>query len=198
GRVDEASAHLETVASEAAFSGLAEFRATIAAMGATVAEDAVTLAAHLDDFRAATEDLPEVRVHLLPVVVRAAVAQGRADLGWALVPDDPGPPIERRRLSHATALAVLSEAEGDHGVAADAYADLSAAWEAFGFPLEVGQCLLGRARCLHALGRDDEAAAALSGARARFAALEAAPSLREADELGSVLEGYAADSIAAS
>jgi tetratricopeptide (TPR) repeat protein len=197
GRTDEAAAQLEAVASEPAFSGLAEFRATIATMGAVLAEDDTVLAAHLEDFRAATQDLPEVRLHLLPVVVRAAVGRGRPDLGTALVPADPGAPVERRRLSHATALAVLAEAGGENAEAAESYGELAAGWDAFGFPLEVGNCLLGRGRCLHALGRDAEAAAALADARARFVALDATPSIRATDEVLASLT-YAADSIAAS
>jgi tetratricopeptide (TPR) repeat protein len=163
-----------------------EFEATLSAIAADIAfangETAAALA-RIEDFDKAVADVPEIRIHFLPVVVRTAIACGDLRTAELLVPPTPGPPIERRRLSYETALAVLEEARGELDGAEVRYREVAEGWEAFGFPLEAGRCALGRARCLIALGRDGEADREILRARGHLAPLKARPVLRELDAL---------------
>ncbi len=169
-----------------------EFQATVTAIGAVVAlaqGDTAAALAKVEEFDKAVADVPEVRVHFLPVLTRVAVASGDLQAAEGIVPSDPGPPVERRRLSYDTAVAVLDEARGATVRAEDRYRVVADGWEAFGFPLETGQCLMGRARCLRRLGRTDEAQAVLTRAREQLAPLGAVPLLTELDALRLTDEG---------
>jgi len=75
---------------------------------------------------------------------------------------------------------LIAERRGDHEVAAAGFAAAAAAWHDFGAPYEEGQALLGRGRCLAALGWEPEATSALAAAGEIFARLGAAPALEEA------------------
>lgn len=176
GDLGPARTALTAVEREPAFTSFAESRATTAAMRAVLAaedRDATALADAIAAYDQSTADLPETRVHLLPVVVRAAIAGGLLEEATALVPADPGAPIERRRLSHRTAVAAIAEARGDLATASVEFEVLADAWDAFGFPLEVGQCLLALGRCRLARGVDGTQA--LESARERFLSLGATP-----------------------
>ncbi|MGZ4149979.1 MAG: hypothetical protein ACXVQJ_08065, partial [Actinomycetota bacterium] len=148
----------------------------------------------VDAFDKAVREVPEVRLTFLPVVVRIAVAAGDLDAAERLVPEGPGPPIERRRLSYDTAVAVLDETRGMRERALEGYRRLGEAWEAFGLRLETGQCLFGEGRSLRGLGRAAEARDALERARAALEPLGARPLLEEID----AQIAYATDSIDAS
>jgi hypothetical protein len=92
----------------------------------------------------------------------------------------PAPLYEHARTAVA---AMLTEARGEHGGAAAAFADAAARWRGFGIPYEEAQALLGQGRCLVALGSAPEAAAPLAAAREIFARLGARPALVETDGL---------------
>ncbi len=64
--------------------------------------------------------------------------------------------------------------------AADGFAALVDAWRAYGFPLEVGLTGTALARCLHALGRHDEAARVAADAAEVLSDLGADPLVRAA------------------
>jgi hypothetical protein len=194
GELEPAAAALAAVEGREQLLEYPEFRATAAAIGAAIAAglaDHAAALARVEDFDKAVREVPEVRLAFLPVVVRVAVAAGDLDAAARLFPEDPGPPIERRRLSFETATAVLDEAHGRTGVALEGYRRLAGAWEAFGLRLETGQCLLGEGRCLLASGRPGEARAALVRARDALAPLGARPLLEEVE----ARLAYAADSI---
>ncbi len=118
GELEPAAAALAEVEEHEQLLGYAEFRATACAIGAAIAEgcgDHAGALARVDAFEKAVREVPEVRVTFLPVIVRIVVAAGDLDAAERLIPDDPGPPIERRRLSYDTAVAVLDEARGRTG-----------------------------------------------------------------------------------
>jgi class 3 adenylate cyclase/tetratricopeptide (TPR) repeat protein len=79
--------------------------------------------------------------------------------------------------------ALLAEARGAHEEAAAGFADAAARWREFGVPYEEAQALLGRGRCLVALGTAQEAAPVLEQAREIFERLKAKPAVEEAGAL---------------
>ena len=81
----------------------------------------------------------------------------------------------------ATALCV--EAAGDPAAALTLFDRASAAFAALTVVWEQAGCLVGRGRCLVALGRTGEAGEPITRARAMFAQLGAAPSVAECDAL---------------
>ena len=118
----------------------------------------------------------------LPAMVRTALSVGNPDLARRLVSGvEPLTPYHEHALT--TANAALAETHGDLQAAADGYADAAKRWQAFGVVPEQAFALLGQGRCLLALGRTGEAAAALHLARELFTGLQAAPALAETDEL---------------
>jgi tetratricopeptide (TPR) repeat protein len=185
GDLDGAIAHVEEIETASQLMGYPEFRSTALAIRAWVAAargDLPEALAVLDDYAKITAEAPDVRVHYLPIAARILVAAGDVDAAEALLPTEPGPPVARRRLSIATAEAVIAEARGDLDDAGSRYAAAANGWEAFGFVLERGQCLVGRARCLLAVGRDDEGQATLRAARAVLEPLDVASVLAEIDD----------------
>ena len=83
----------------------------------------------------------------------------------------------------ATVSALVAEARGKYAEAAPAFGTAASGWHDFDVPYEEGHALLGRGRCLVALGRASEAAAPLGAARDIFARLAAKPALAETDKL---------------
>ena len=104
-----------------------------------------------------TAEIPNYRVLLLPVAVRALVAMGQVERAEALLPLEAYVRTERHALSYLTARAVIAEARGDVGGAAGMFAEAAERWERYGFTLETGLTLLDLARCRFALERDAEA-----------------------------------------
>ena len=88
-------------------------------------------------------------------------------------------PMQRNVIASLESL--LLEHAGDRDAAAARFADAAARWREFGVPYEEGHALLGRGRCLAALGRAREAAATLAAAREIFSRLGAQPALAETD-----------------
>jgi class 3 adenylate cyclase/tetratricopeptide (TPR) repeat protein len=101
------------------------------------------------------------------------------------------PTATRYRLAAATAGAVLAEATGDPETAAAGYAEAAAGWTTYTQVLERALALLGRGRCLTAMGHPDatdllrEAGDQLTALGARPAAAEAAALLSQAADGGS-------------
>jgi class 3 adenylate cyclase/tetratricopeptide (TPR) repeat protein len=119
---------------------------------------------------------------LLPRAVRVALAGGDRGLAEQLAASfEPLQPLSRHAIVAAEAL--LSEAHGDCQAAADCFADAASRWHDFAVIYEESHALLGRGRCLVALGRAPEAAAPLAAAHEIFARLGAKPALAETDEL---------------
>jgi class 3 adenylate cyclase/tetratricopeptide (TPR) repeat protein len=92
------------------------------------------------------------------------------------------PTATRYRLAAMTANAVLAEAVGDPETAAAGYAQAAAGWTASTHALERALALLGRGRCLTAMG-DPEAADVLRVAAGLLARLGARPAVAEAAAL---------------
>ena len=126
---------------------------------------------------------PDARyAELLTEGARIAVTCGAAETAARLVDGlEPVVPVYEHILT--TVHALIAEAHEDRGMAADAFAEASLRWKAFGVPYEEAHALLGQGRCLVALGRAPEAAAPLAEAREIFARLGAKPALAETDEL---------------
>ena len=118
----------------------------------------------------------------LPTMVRVALTLRRPELAERLASDvEPRTPYHEHAM--AAVNAALAEADGDLETAAVGYADAATRWEAFGVVPEHAHALLGRGRCLLALGRTSEATTALTQARQIFQSLKAAPALEEIDAL---------------
>jgi len=119
---------------------------------------------------------------LLPRAVRIALAGGDRGLAERLAGSlEPLQPLSRHAIVAAEAL--VSEAQRDYQAAADGFADAASRWRDFAVINEESHALLGRGRCLVALGRAPEALATLTAARAIFARLGAKPALAETDVL---------------
>ena len=123
----------------------------------------------------------------VPEAVRTALAGGDEKLATRIV-ERLESCLPARRLplqdhAMATVGALVAETRGEYGEAAPAFATAASGWHDFDLPYEEGHALLGRARCLVALGRAVEAAVPLAAARDIFARLAAGPALAETDEL---------------
>lgn len=114
--------------------------------------------------------------------MRSALAGSDVDLAEGITSAvAPSMPISQYALVSVRARCLENREE--HDAAAVGFADAATRWRAFGMPYEEAQALLGQGRCLLALGRAQEAAAALTAAREIFARLGAKPALAETDEL---------------
>jgi class 3 adenylate cyclase/tetratricopeptide (TPR) repeat protein len=117
----------------------------------------------------------------LPGVVRCAIALGDPALAARLVAGvEPRTPLQQHAL--ATSSAALSEAAADYATAASAYADAAMRWRQFGDVPELAYALLGRGRCLVALGLPG-ADGPLREARELFNTMGYVPSLSDAEVL---------------
>ncbi len=127
--------------------------------------------ARLREFDELTEGGPaEYREIQSAEVARVAIAAGDQTVAARIV-GERAVHSPRVQLAVASGRALLAEAAGDVGPAEVAFAEAAAGWEAFGVPLEVGHALAGRARCLRALGRDDDAGPIAEAATATLAGL---------------------------
>ena len=140
----------------------------------------------LGEWLATSRDLAP-HVEYVPEAVRTALAGGDDELAARIV-ERLGSCMPTRRLplqEHvmATVSALVAEARGKYAEAAPAFGTAASGWHDFDVPYEEGHALLGRGRCLVALGRASEAAAPLGAARDIFARLAAKPALAETDKL---------------
>jgi hypothetical protein len=118
----------------------------------------------------------------LPDAVRTALGAGDADLAARLTLDlEPLHPLHQHCLTATTAL--LAEHRGQYADAAEAFARAAWRWELFETPWELAHALLGKGRCLLALGRPSEATAPIHDAGRVFLSLGAKPALVEVDAL---------------
>ena len=117
----------------------------------------------------------------VPDALRVVVAAGDLELAEAMRKNVP-PLQPLHRCALMTSKAIIREARGELEPAADEFSRAARGWNELMIPYEEAQALLGQGRCLAALGRAPEAAAALAAAREIFARLGAMPALAETDE----------------
>ncbi len=118
---------------------------------------------------------------LLPELVRCALSSSGRELAAEITDGfEPHTPLQERAL--VAARAVLAEAAGDSTEAARLYAEAAERWRDFGSVPERAYALLGRGRCLVALGRP-AAEEPLREARELFASLGYKPALAECEGL---------------
>ena len=118
---------------------------------------------------------------LLPELVRCALALGEPELAARLVDGvEPRTPLHEHVLCACRAR--LAEATDGPAEAAGVYADAAERWREFGNVPERAFALLGRGRCLLALGRP-EAGESLRAAHDVFAEIGYKPALAETEAL---------------
>ena len=121
-------------------------------------------------------------VAYLPEAVRTALAAGDGALAERLSSGIESI-LPMQRNVRASLHGLLSERHGELEAATTLFAHAATRWSDFRMPYEEAHALLGRGRCLVALGRTGEAAEPLAAARELFARLEARPALAETDAL---------------
>jgi tetratricopeptide (TPR) repeat protein len=112
-----------------------------------------------------------VRLTELPHLVRLAVEGADLSLAERLMAGTETGGLEWYRLLRLTARAAIDEARGEWERALEGYDEASTGWTEWGHELERAHSLSGSARCLAALGRDDEAAGRLRAAVEAFEGL---------------------------
>jgi hypothetical protein len=181
GRVEEATLLAEEFLPRVRIVHRVEFLAPALVVGATNemarGHDAIAFDL-IHEFVAETAEHPGYRVQHLPQALRVLVALG-AETG-GLLPDSP-PTNTRDRNSRATAEAILAETRERLEEARARYAEVGAAWLAYGSVLELGLARFGEGRCARMLGEREAAGTLLGEARDRFAGLRAEPMLAEVD-----------------
>jgi class 3 adenylate cyclase/tetratricopeptide (TPR) repeat protein len=182
GRREEAlagAAELEKVASERSPEGQAVSRAIAATIRAICGD--LAPACRLIEDAWAYPDAPaadEMISNYLPDMVRCACDAGRLELAERIVRDaQPRFPYAAHALVGARAR--IAEAHGQFEEALAGHRDAASRWAAFAMSLEEGHAHLGEARCLLALGRQDDARAPLTQARGIFETLGAAVPLAQ-------------------
>jgi hypothetical protein len=146
-------------------------------VGVGESDEALALLAEL-------EQTPNIRdtafyTESLPDTVRSALAAADPDLAARLT-DGLEPLHPHHQHALMTAQALLAEHRGDHAAAAAMFGQAAERWARFEMPWDRAQALLGRARCLLALGDVSEAGAA---AACVHTAMESLISLYAAPEL---------------
>jgi DNA-binding SARP family transcriptional activator len=97
------------------------------------------------------------RSYALPTAARVSVGLGAPAVAEALLPDERDPMVPRGRLCVSSARAVFAEAHGDIEAAVELFGVAASGWHTFGCPAEEAHALLGRARGLARLGRQEDA-----------------------------------------
>lgn len=191
GDLDGAAARTHDLIARVERLGYAEYEAPAYAMLAELAlerEKPEEAAAMLEGFTRTSEPDRLYRTSLMPVVARLLVRMGDIETVRRHLSDPPPFVSERERLSLESARALLAEAEGDLAAAAEIYRDAARDWRRYGMPIELGQLLLGLARCERGLGRPEEAVAAARAALETLEGLGAKPLMAQAtsllDEIG--------------
>jgi tetratricopeptide (TPR) repeat protein len=141
----------------------------------------------VEEARDLTAADPLVRASEVPHLVRLAVETGDETLAVELLDGLQDVVLPRYRLAVEAARAVIDEAGGASGVAAEAFLGAEGQWARWGHALEAGHAAFGAARCLSRTGDDEGAVAALDRAGRRFEQLRAGPLLERVRRLrGSV------------
>jgi tetratricopeptide (TPR) repeat protein len=185
GDVDAASDWTQAALDRSAKTGVAEYEAPAHALAAEVAmmrDDEDLARHHLEGFGGVASKDRLFAAAVLPVVSRLFVRLGDPAAARTMLESLPDLRSRRERLSAMTVRAVIEEAEGDVAAAAARLEPLVQAWREYGFPLEVGLTGTALARCLHTLGRHDEAARVAAEAAEVLADLGAAPLVRAASD----------------
>jgi tetratricopeptide (TPR) repeat protein len=188
GDLVEAARHVEDVLPAAREIGYGEFLAPglmIAAEVALATGDPGAAIGYVREFAGSADSNPEYFRLFLPVAARVLVGAGAVDEASRLVQGTGRRASRRLYLSLRTSGAVVDEARGDTGAAAEAYAEVADRWGAYGFVLEEARSRVGLARCYRALGREADSIAELDRARELLAPLGARPMLAEVDRLRS-------------
>jgi class 3 adenylate cyclase/tetratricopeptide (TPR) repeat protein len=107
----------------------------------------------------------------LPELGRLAVAAGDVALAEQVLEGTETLVLERYRLAATTVQAMIAEARGETEQALRSYRQAAQEWERWGNALERAHALFGQGRCLSALGRMEEARAALTAAGSAFGGL---------------------------
>ena len=156
-----------------------------------VLEPAVITAALIEQARGALDAAVRLAMEVqqplpngayLADAVRVCVAGGAMEEGRRLVSAE-ALSASRPRFVVLTARAVLAEGSGNHEEALQLYAEAAKRWAEFGYVLEEAQTLLGKGRCLIALGRESDAQDPGRRARALLTGLGAVPLEAEAEGL---------------
>jgi tetratricopeptide (TPR) repeat protein len=123
------------------------------------------------------------RASHLPELARLAVAAGDVALTEQVLEGMEALVLERYRLATSTVQAVIDEATGESEQALGSYRQVAQEWDRGGNALERAHALFGQGRCLTALGRTEEARAALIAAGSAFTSLGAAGKQAEVNML---------------
>ena len=136
----------------------------------------------LEELERSTRDSMAIyRARYVADAARICAATGTLEPARLLASDlDVVAPDPRYRL--LSAKAVLAEAEGEFGEALAEFTDAAFHWHEIGNVVEEAYALLGRGRCLHRLGRHDDAEDPLATAGAIFEKLGALPLVADVDE----------------
>ncbi|MGZ8631699.1 MAG: ATP-binding protein [Actinomycetota bacterium] len=146
--------------------------ATVAHAAAGDVDGARSLAAAFDE---ATGSGPtEYRELYLPEVVRVLVSAGAVEQAERLI-GERAVHVLRTRLAVASSRALVAEARGDSGIAAEAFTEAAEGWGTWGGIFERAHALAGQARSLAALGRNGDAGAARREAERIFTRLGVQP-----------------------
>jgi tetratricopeptide (TPR) repeat protein len=119
----------------------------------------------------------------VPELVRIALAVGDPRLAERLVEGIRPPPYPMHEYNGLTIRALLAEARGKVGEAADLFARAAERWGSFGDLWEGTRTLLDQGRCLVARGDTGEARRVLTEARTSFLRLGARPFVAKTDSL---------------
>jgi class 3 adenylate cyclase/tetratricopeptide (TPR) repeat protein len=150
-----------------------------AALAAEAPERARSLLAELEQ-GAGTHETPYY-ARQLPAMVRTALSARDLGLADQLVAGlEPRYPLDDHAL--CAVRAQLAEHEGDHAEAVDLYAEAADRWREFGNVPERAYALLGRGRCLVALGNAN-AEAPLRDVQELFSSMDYKLALSETEEL---------------
>ncbi|MGE5459833.1 MAG: ATP-binding protein [Solirubrobacterales bacterium] len=186
GDVDSAATTAEELLPLAREIGYAEYVTPPVVLSAEIAlarGDAEGARARIREFAEITHDQEDYRTMFLPVVARVLVAVGDVEELERLLASTAPEVSPRRRLSAATARAILAEARGDLPAALDGYREAVAEWGRYGFGLERAMGSLGVGRVLVALERGAEAGEHLDAAAEVLRSLGAVAFLEEVEGL---------------
>jgi class 3 adenylate cyclase/tetratricopeptide (TPR) repeat protein len=182
GRVDEAAALAEEFLPRARSIDDPQVLAPVLAVAALIEKACGRSSAALslvEELESTTRD--PFRANHVPDAVRICAAAGRLPLARKLLDEVPVA-MTRHRYVLLTGEAVVAEAEGHLGQAAEQYADAAERWGDYGHVPEQALALLGRSRCLLALGRPG-AEEPLREACEVFASMGFKPALAETEAL---------------
>jgi class 3 adenylate cyclase/tetratricopeptide (TPR) repeat protein len=138
--------------------------------------------AALQEIERITADTTPMIMAFAAELIRVAVQAGDLALAHRLLEINPGMP-GRESCIVSAGRAVIDEAEGRLGEAAEGHLAAAERWAAYGARIEQGHSLVGAGRCLVALGRAAEAVEPLRKARDLFTPPGASVLIAEVDDL---------------